>query len=146
MVAATPRAAVGVGASETKWSCRRRGACRRRRDCPGRRLLATRVQDTPRGQPSAYGGRPLTSRLGPPSSAEGLDADGAAPPSVYSIYAEGRPYADGARASAEGYLRRGHMPRAALGVCYADGDCCIRRGSRAVGVRVHSCSVPFCVV
>ena len=49
-------------------------------------------------------------------------------------------YAEGFQVYAEGCLRRGPTPTAALGVDYADGYSVIRRGGSAVGVAVHSCS------
>jgi hypothetical protein len=41
---------------------------------------------------------------------------------------------------AEGPGRRGAMPRAAVGVAYAEGQAWLRRGQPAVGVYVDSCS------
>ena len=63
-------------------------------------------------------------------------------PSVYTVYAEGVLYAEGQRGYAEGGLRRGATPTAALGVAYADGKGAIRRGQAAVGVVVDSRSEP----
>jgi hypothetical protein len=42
------------------------------------------------------------------------------------------------QSSAEGHLRRGATPTAAIGVYYADGKTWLRRGLLAVGVSLYS--------
>lgn len=51
-----------------------------------------------------------------------------------SMLRRGPGYADGNSGSAEADLARGAMPRAALGVAYADGQNRLRRGFPAVGI------------
>jgi hypothetical protein len=79
--------------------------------------------------PTSVNGR-LTGRC----CVEGSDAESPARPSAYNVYAEGR------RVSAEGDLRRGATPTAALGVGYADGLPWLGRGLSTVGAVADSCS------
>ncbi|KAK1685679.1 hypothetical protein QYE76_046527 [Lolium multiflorum] len=85
--------------------------------------------------PTSVNGR-LTGRC----CAEGSGAESPARPSAYNVYAEGHSYAEGRRVSAEGDLRRGATPTAALGVGYADGLPWLGRGLSTVGAVADSCS------
>jgi hypothetical protein len=71
---------------------------------------------------------------------QGSDAESLTRPSAYNVYAEGHSYAEGRRVSAEGDLRRGATPTAALGVGYADGLPWLGRGLSTVGAVADSCS------
>jgi hypothetical protein len=51
-----------------------------------------------------------------------------------SVLRRGPGYADGDSAFAEGLTRRGAMPRAALGIAYAEGQSMLRRGFPALGI------------
>jgi hypothetical protein len=63
-------------------------------------------------------------------------------PSALHLYAEGHLYADGHRASAEGGLRRGDTPTAALVVPYADGKLLDAEGWRPSAY----CCIPVVIV
>lgn len=73
--------------------------------------------------------------------AEVSDAESPERPSASNVYAEGQSYAEGWSVSAEGDLRRGATPTAALGVGYADGLPWLGRGLSTVGAAADSCSV-----
>jgi hypothetical protein len=55
---------------------------------------------------------------------------GTVQPSALLLYAEGEAYADGHACSAEGGVRRGATPRAAVGVAYAEGNALYADGNK----------------
>jgi hypothetical protein len=55
---------------------------------------------------------------------------GTVQPSALLLYAEGEAYADGHAYSAEGGVRRGATPRAAIGVSYAEGNALYADGNK----------------